>query len=60
MKRRDFIKRNSLIYKIKFWFYRLTIKDIKKYFNICFNFINEFILILIIFLSIFIVPAFFH
>ena len=60
MKRHNFRRRNSLIYKIKFWFYNLTIDDIKKYMKYAFNFMDEFLLVLAFLLLIFIAPAFFH
>ena len=52
--------RNSLSYKVKMWFYRLTCRDIKYIVKIIFSFMLEFIIIFLGFISIFILPAFFH
>jgi len=52
--------RNSFNYKIKMWFLKVTFRDIIKYCKILFSWINEFIIIGIIFILIFILPHFFH
>lgn len=52
--------RKTLRYKIKMWFYHLTFNDIKKGIkNIVFFIIDMFVVILG-FLMLFVLPAFFH
>lgn len=58
--RKDFRRRQSICYKIKFWFYRLTFRDIKQFFTNAFSFGFEFIMGLCLFLSLFLIPAFFR
>ena len=52
--------RNRFSYKVKMWFYNLTIKDIKKFIFLISNYIFESITAIIIFLFIILFPAFFH
>lgn len=52
--------RKSFDYRIKMWFYRLTFKDITKALFIILSNVGLFITGLVLFLSIFILPAFFH
>jgi len=52
--------RNSIWYKINMWFYRLTFQDVKNVCKKAGNIIFEFIIGLIGFLMIFILPALFH
>ena len=52
--------RKSFNYQIKMWFYRLTIKDINKIVWVIFSNIGLFITGLVLFLSIFLLPAFLH
>ena len=52
--------RKALDYRIKMWFYRLTINDISKTAWVIFSTIGLFITGLILFLSIFLLPAFLH
>jgi len=60
MMRKDMKRRKSLIYKIKFWFYRLTFRDIENGCRNIFSWIFEFVMCVLIFAMIFLVPAFFH
>ena len=53
-------KRNSLHYKIEMWFLTVTFRDFIKYCKILFSWINEFIIIAIAFILVFILPHFFH
>jgi hypothetical protein len=52
--------RKSFDYRIKMWFYRLTFKDVKKIIWIALDNISLFIAGLILFFSLFLLPAFFH
>ena len=52
--------RNSLKYKIKMWFYRLTFRDVKKGIKIFYETVFEIIILILSFLLLFIIPAFFH
>lgn len=52
--------RNSLSYKIKMWYYRLTFQDVKKAFNVFKEFMFGFIIAILGFILLFIFPAFFH
>lgn len=53
-------RRKSFNYKIKMWFLRVTFRDIIRYCKILFSWINEFIIIGIVFILLFILPHFFH
>lgn len=52
--------RNSLSYKIKMWYYRLTFGDIKRALKTGYSFAFEFIIALLGFILFFIFPALFH
>lgn len=52
--------RKSWSYKIKMWFYRLTFEDIKKTANIICSFVFEFVIALLGFILLFLIPALFH
>ena len=52
--------RKALDYRVKMWFYRLTMKDVNKTARIIFSNIGLFITGLVLFLSIFLLPAFLH
>ena len=52
--------RNSLSYKIKMWYYRLTFGDIKHALKVGCSFVFEFIIALLGFILFFIFPALFH
>ena len=52
--------RNSLSYKIKMWYYRLTFRDIKHAVKIVLGFVFEFIMVFLGFVLIFLIPALFH
>lgn len=52
--------RNSLSYKIKMWYYRLTFGDIKRALKTCYSFAFEFIIALLGFILLFLIPALFH
>lgn len=58
--KKDFRRRQSINYKIKFWFYRLTFRDIKDFINKIFSFSFEFITGAIMFLILFIIAALFR
>jgi len=53
-------KRNSLIYKMKLWFLKLTFRDIVLYTKYAFLILFEFIIVGIGFIIILILPHFFH
>lgn len=53
-------RRNSFSYKIKMWFLKVTFRDFIKYCKILFSWINEFVIIAIVFILIFVLPHFFH
>ena len=52
--------RNSLSYKVKMWFYRLTFDDIKKTILLISNCIFDSITLIIALLFLILLPAFFH
>ena len=52
--------RNSLEYKIKMWFYRLTFQDVKKWCMIFGEYTLEIIMTCIGLLILLFIPAFFH
>ena len=52
--------RNSLGYKIDMWFYNLTIRDKRNDLRVIGNVIIDFITVLIGFLILCFLPAFFH
>lgn len=52
--------RKSWSYKIKMWFYRLTFEDVKKTTNIICSFAFEFVITLLGFILLFLIPALFH
>ena len=52
--------RNTLTYKIKMWFYRLTFRDVRNTIRICGITIVEFIMCIIGFIILIILPAFFY
>lgn len=58
--KKDFRRRQSINYKIKFWFYRLTFRDIKDFINKIFSFSFEFITGALMFLVLFIIAALFR
>lgn len=53
-------KRQSIIYKMKFWFYRLTFRDVNIGVKMILNYVIEFVMCALIFGLIFLVPAFFY
>ena len=53
-------KRNSLIYKMKLWFLRMTFRDIVSYMKNISLTLLDFVMIGIGFLIIFILPHLFH
>ena len=53
-------RRNSFGYKIEMWFLTVTFRDFIKYSKILFSWINEFVIITIIFILIFVLPHIFH
>ena len=52
--------RNSLRYKIKMWFYYLTFNDIRKGIKNTVFFIIDMFIVILGFLMLFVLPAFFH
>lgn len=60
MLKRDKEKRNSLSYKIKMFFYRLTFQDVKNSVHSILKIIFEIITTILGFLALFFIPAFFH
>lgn len=58
--RKDFMRRKSLTYKIKLWFYRITTQDVISGFKSVLCFSIEFIMCLLMFSLLFIIPAFFR
>lgn len=52
--------RKTLLYKIKMWFYHLTFRDIKNFIQNGIYFILEIIMVVLGFIIIFILPAFFY
>ena len=52
--------RNTLQYKIKMWFYHLTFRDVEKWGKILFITLSEIIMMIVGFLILFVLPAFFH
>ena len=52
--------RNAFSYKIRMWFFRLTKEDIYNAIKLTADNIALFITGLILFLSLFFIPAFFH
>jgi len=60
MRAQDRKIRNSLRYKIKMWFFRLTFQDIQKGIKISWGFIIEILTAIIGFIFLFIVPALLH
>lgn len=52
--------RNSWQYKFKMWFFHLTCQDIGKAAQKIFYEIEEFLVLILIFLFIFVIPHFFH
>lgn len=52
--------RNSLRYKIKMWFLKVTFQDFITYCKTLFSWVNEFVIIAIVFILIFVLPHFFH
>ena len=53
-------QRNSLQYKIKMWFRHLTFQDIKKAIDFSIALLFDIFMAILIFITIFILPAFFH
>lgn len=60
MRKNDWKIRNSLKYKIKMWFYRLTFRDIAHVMKEIFNFTFEIVIAILGFIFIFIIPALLH
>lgn len=60
MRYQDKKVRNSLRYKIKMWFFRITRQDIGKAIKTIIYGLEEFLVLILVFLFIFIVPHFFH
>ena len=58
--RKNMMRRQSLIYKIKFWFYRLTFQDVLIKVKKVSNLVIEFIMCALMFGLLFFGPAFFH
>lgn len=58
--RKDFRRRQSISYKIKFWFYRLTFRDVCTGARSILSFVIEFIMCALLFGLLFIAPAFLH
>lgn len=58
--KKDFRRRQSINYKIKFWFYRLTFRDIKNFITKIFSFSFEFITGAFMLLVLFIIAALFR
>lgn len=52
--------RNSLKYRVRMWFYRLTKDDFYKFVNEIFDGISLIIALIVMFFILFILPAFFH
>lgn len=57
MKRNE---RNTLGYKVRMWFYRLTLEDIIKFLYIVKNIVAEVIFAVILFGALLFLPHFFH
>lgn len=60
MYNQNYLKRRKISYKIKMWFYNLTIKKVAVYMKVCFLNVIEFIVIGLSFILIFIIPHLFH
>lgn len=58
--RKDFVRRNSLTYKIKFWLYRLTSDDVTRCAKTVGSCIIEFIMCALALGLLFLIPAFLH
>ena len=52
--------RNTFGYKVRMWFYRLTLEDIIKFLYTTENIIAEIISAIILFGALFFLPHFFH
>ncbi len=60
MRYQDYKRRRSFQYRVKMWFYRLTIEEVKACFKICFFSIIKFIIMGLSFILLFIIPHLFH
>jgi len=58
MRVKDYKKRNSFLYKIKMWFYRLTLRDVLSTSKIVIISIINFIMVVLGFLILFFGPSF--
>ena len=52
--------RNSLVYRVRMWVYRLTKDDFKKFVNELFDGVSLIVAAIVMFFILFILPAFFH
>lgn len=52
--------RNSLKYRVRMWFYRLTKNDIHNFIKETFDGISLILALIVMFFILFILPAFFH
>ena len=52
--------RNSLVYRVRMWFYRLTKDDFRKFGLELFDGISLIVAMIFMFFVLFILPAFFH
>ena len=52
--------RNAIDYKVKMWFYRLTLADLKKWVFEIGNGLSVMFALIALFVLLFIVPALFH
>lgn len=59
MRAKDYKKRNSFSYKIKMWFYRLTLRDVMSTSKIIIISVINFIMVVLGFLILFFGPSFF-
>ena len=55
---KNFIRRKSLMYKVKLWFYRLTLQDFIRDAKVALSFLVELVMCLLMFGLLFIAPAF--
>ena len=60
MRRNNWRRRKSVWFRMKMWFYHLTLDDVKKGLKFGSEFISEILLVFAFFIIIFVLPALFH
>jgi hypothetical protein len=60
MRRNNWRRRKSVWFRIKMWFYHLTLDDVKKGLRFGSEFVSEILLAFAFLIIIFVLPALFH